>query len=261
MAEKGHKILASTEERNQQAREEQAKKLAAEGSVKKVNTEIESMSSTELRTELTNKNNDYVFKLRKLLMEAGYTEADADAKIDAILPEMIKNQRIGKPATQIFGSPSFQVDQLLHPKQKPTELKYWMRSVDWTFLYLVILGVLFGIMGLMPNSNTKNNGSSGLLSLLIMSVAFGFLLTWFTDEMQAARDRRKNGEKAKMNWNMIWKGALATIGVLFLVSVTAFINPALNPVLPAWGYLLLAAAAYGARYLFRRHYHITGRLM
>lgn len=254
--------MASTEERNQQAREEQAKKIAEEGSSKEaVNAQIESMSPAELRSELTNKNNDYIFKLHKLLVEAGYTDADADAKIDSILPEMVKNQRIGKPATQIFGSPSFQVNQLLNPKQKPSELKYWMRSVDWTFLYLVILGVLFGVMGLVPNSNTKNNGSSGLLSLLIMSVAFGFLLTWFTDAMQGARDKRKNGEKAKLDWGLIAKGALATIGVLLLVSVTAFINPVLNPVLPAWGYLILAAAAYGARYLFRRHYHITGRLM
>lgn len=254
--------MASTEERNQQAREEQAKKIAEEGSSKEaVNAQIESMSPAELRSELTNKNNDYIFKLHKLLVEAGYTDADADAKIDSILPEMVKNQRIGKPATQIFGSPSFQVNQLLNPKQKPSELKYWMRSVDWTFLYLVILGVLFGVMGLVPNNNTKNNGSSGLLSLLIMSVAFGFLLTWFTDAMQGARDKRKNGEKAKLDWGLIAKGALATIGVLLLVSVTAFINPVLNPVLPAWGYLILAAAAYGARYLFRRHYHITGRLM
>ncbi|WP_125606414.1 DUF1129 family protein [Lapidilactobacillus bayanensis] len=254
--------MASTEERNQQARDEQTQKMTdKESSKEAANAQIEAMSPAELRAELTNKNNDYVFKLHKLLVEAGYTDADADAKLDSILPEIIKNQRIGKPANQIFGSPSFQVDQLLHPKKKPTELKYWMRSVDWTFLYLVILGVLFSVMGLIPNSNTKNNGSSGLLSLLIMSVAFGFLLTWFTDEMQAARDRRKNGEKSKMSWGVIGKGALATVGVLLLVSITAFINPALNPVLPGWGYLVLAALAYGARYLFRRYYHITGRLM
>lgn len=253
--------MASTEERNQQASDAQAQKLA-DKDLSKQATEavIESMTPTELRAELTKKNNDYVFKLHKLLVEAGYTDADADVKIDGILPEIIKNQRIGKPANQIFGSPSFQVDQLLHPKAKPVELKYWMRSVDWTFLYMVILAVLFGIMGLVPTKNTQN-ASSGILSLIVMSVAFGFLLTSFTDSMQSARDKRKNGEKARMDWGLIGKGALATIGVLLLVSITAFINPKLNPILPAWGYLVLAAAAYGARYLFRRHYHITGRLM
>ncbi|MFD1465464.1 DUF1129 family protein [Lapidilactobacillus mulanensis] len=249
--------MASTEERNQQAKEQQAEKLTAQ---EQNQAEIESMSAAQLHAELSNKNDDYIFKLHKLLVEGGYTDADANAKIDALLPEVISNQRVGKPATQIYGSPSFKFDQMIHAKEKPKKVKYWMRAIDMSFLYLVILAVLFGVMGLIPNNKNATTQSSGILSLIVMALAFGFLLTWFTDTMETSRNRKKD-TKHKFNWGTIGRGAVATVGVLLLISLTAFVNPTINPILPAWGYLVLAAASYGARYLFRRQYHITGRSM
>ncbi|GEL12791.1 membrane-bound protein conserved in bacteria [Lapidilactobacillus concavus DSM 17758] len=247
--------MASTEERNQEASEQQAQKIAEQ---EQNQAEIATMSAAELRTELSHKNNDYIFKLHKLLVEGGYADADANTKIDALLPEIIQNQRIGKPATQLYGSASFKYDQMIHAKAKPKKVKYWMRSLDMSFLYLVILSVLFGVMGLIPGKKNTTSQSSGIVTLIIMAIAFGFLLTWFTDTMEASRNRKKE-EKHRFNWGTIGKVSLATIGVLLLISLTALVNPAINPVLPAWGYLILAAASYGARYLFRLHYHITGR--
>ncbi|WP_261806621.1 DUF1129 domain-containing protein [Lapidilactobacillus luobeiensis] len=222
----------------------------------------EEMSPAELRAELTNKNDDYVFKMHKLFVDAGYTEADADKKIDEFLPEIVAAQRIGKPAAQIYGAPTVKVDHIIHAPAKPIEIKYWMRSVDWSLLYFVILAVVFGVMGLFTKTNAANNSSSGFLTLLTMSLAFGFLLTWFTDGMAESQAAKKAGRKpSRPLWRTILISVVAVFAVMTLISFLSVLLPGLNIVLPGWAYLLLAAAAYGLRYLFRRHYHIKGNTM
>lgn len=258
----------SNAERNKKASAQQAKNRARQVTFK----DIETMSTDEMRAELTNKNADYIFKMHKLLVEAGYAPEDADTKINGFLPEIIKAQRIGKPATQLYGAPTVKVENIIHAPAKPITLKYWMRSVDWSLLYLVILAAVFGLMGLFMKKQANSAANSGLGTLIVMSIAFGFLLTWFTDNMDARRNKNKanadnenaeNGDKKKQQplWRVILLSVVGVFAVMILISFMTVVTPALNPVLPAYGYFFVAALAYGGRYLFRRHYHIKGRLM
>lgn len=253
-------------ERNKQASAKQAKIRAT----RHINfKEISEMSIEELRAELTNKNVDYIFKIHKQLVDGGYTDADADAKIDTFLAEIIQAQRTGKPANQLYGPPTVKADLILHAPAKPITIKYWMRSLDWSLLYLVILAAVFGVMGFFTKT-TSAASSSGLGTLIIMSVAFGFLLTWFTDNMpsarkskdkQAAANNEDENKKKKPLWRVILLSVGGVFGVMILISFMTVLTPALNPILPAYGYFIVAAVSYGLRYLFRRHYHIKGRLM
>jgi uncharacterized membrane-anchored protein len=258
----------SNAERNKKASAQQAKSRARQVTFK----EIATMSTEELRAELTNKNVDYVFKMHKLLVEAGYTPEDADAKINGFLPEIIKAQRTGKPANQLYGAPTVKVENIIHAPAKPITLKYWMRSVDWSLLYLVILAAVFGVMGLFMKKQTNSAANSGLGTLIVMSIAFGFLLTWFTDNMDARRNKNKTAaddqaaeaddkKKKQPLWRVILLSVVGVFAVMVLISFMTVVTPALNPILPAYGYFILAVLAYGGRYLFRRHYHIKGRLM
>ncbi|WP_125769293.1 DUF1129 family protein [Lapidilactobacillus wuchangensis] len=258
----------SNAERNQKASARQAKNRARQVTFKDVAT----MSTTEMRAELTNKNTDYIFKMHKLLVEAGYAPEDADAKINGFLPEIIKAQRTGQPANQLYGAPTVKVENIIHAPAKPITLKYWMRSVDWSLLYLVILAAVFGLMGLFMKKQTSTAANSGLGTLIVMSIAFGFLLTWFTDNMDARRNKNKSTadeqnadaddkKKKQPLWRVILLSVVGVFAVMVLISFMTVVTPALNPVLPAYGYFLVAALAYGGRYLFRRRYHIKGRLM
>lgn len=253
-------VSAETARRNQEASARQAKVRSERK--RPQGKDPQEMTPAELRAELTNKNDDYVFKMHKLFVEAGYTEADADQKIDEFLPEIIAGQRTGKPAAQLYGAPTVKVDHIIHAPAKPIEIKYWMRSVDWSMLYFVILAAVFGVMGFFTKANAANNTSSGFLTLVTMSLSFGFLLTWFTDGMAESQAAKKAGRKPKRPlWRTILLSVVAVFVVMALISMISVILPGLNVVLPAIVYLLMAAAVYGLRYLFRRHYHIKGNTM
>ena len=60
--------------------------------------EIKKMSPKELRNKLSNKNQDYIFRLEKFLIEdQNYTMDQVEPAIDQILPEIIVAQRKGIP--------------------------------------------------------------------------------------------------------------------------------------------------------------------
>lgn len=250
-------------ERNAQASQQQAKTLADKENKPETTVDLSKVDPKKLRAELSNKNQDYLFKMHKLLVDGGYTDADAAAKLDAFLPEIVQEQRVGKPAAQLYGPPTVKADRILHAPKKPIEIKYWMKGTDWSLLYFAILSVVFGVMGMIPGGNNQNSATnSGVLVLLTMSVSFGFLLTWFSDAMQKSREAKKKGDKTvRPLWKVILLSVISVFGVMILISLLTFINPALNPVLPGYGYIIAAAISYGLRYLFRRHYHIKGRMV
>ena len=65
--------------------------------------EIKKMPPKELRKKLSNKNQDYVFRLEKFLAEdQNYTMDQVEPAIDQILPEIIVAQRKGIPASSLY---------------------------------------------------------------------------------------------------------------------------------------------------------------
>ena len=65
--------------------------------------EIKKMSPKELRNKLSNKNQDYIFRLEKFLTEdQNYTMDQVEPAIDQILPEIIVAQRKGIPASNLY---------------------------------------------------------------------------------------------------------------------------------------------------------------
>ena len=61
------------------------------------------MPPKELRKKLSNKNQDYVFRLEKFLAEdQNYTMDQVEPAIDQILPEIIVAQRKGIPASSLY---------------------------------------------------------------------------------------------------------------------------------------------------------------
>ena len=74
----------------------------------------------EMIEQLTKKNDEYVFKLRRELKDGGMSATDEETLLKTMLPEMITAQRQGKPATQLYGPVTVKANEILHtPKPEP----------------------------------------------------------------------------------------------------------------------------------------------
>ena len=88
--------------------------------------EIKKMSPKELRNKLSNKNQDYIFRLEKFLTEdQNYTMDQVEPAIDQILPEIIVAQRKGIPASNLYQKA---------PREKAT-IGYFNCCISYNFIW------------------------------------------------------------------------------------------------------------------------------
>ncbi|CCI84335.1 hypothetical protein FC52_GL001335 [Lactobacillus pasteurii DSM 23907 = CRBIP 24.76] len=215
--------------------------------------ELKNASIEELRSMLSNKNADYVFRLQKELETQGKLTADAAfAKIADLLPEIVIAQRKGQPANSLFNaSPKVKADELLHPYVPPKETAFWQKAVDNALLMIVIFTGLYGVMGLFDTKNTT--GQNGILVILVVSTLFGISMAKYNEWLDPAKGARPQVLKMILISLAFILGLVAIIWLLTLPGLSM-----LNPVLPGMVYLIIAVATYGIRYWFRKQYHIVG---
>ncbi|NRO55810.1 hypothetical protein IMAU60066_00199 [Lactobacillus helveticus] len=213
--------------------------------------EIKQMDPKELRNKLSNKNQDYVFRLEKeLQLQGSISRAEAVEMTDKLLGEIIMAQRHGQPANGLYlASPKIKAEQMLHPDKKPVATPFWQLAIDGALMYLAIFVGLFGIVALFETKKQSANSQMGILTLASVGIGMVKYNDWIMP---------KNGKR--QSWAKIILGMIAVVVVLFvwiwLLSLPA-LKP-INPVLPGEVDIIIAAIAFGARYLFRRYYKITG---
>lgn len=207
-----------------------------------------------LKGELSHKNQDYVYRLVKFLEAGGMSAPAIEQTLAELLPDMLSAQRQGHPATKVYGAPSVKADQLLHVPAKPKTLTFWMRAVDNGSLYFSLFAVLYGILGMFTSS--KANPQAGILTMLVMGAGFGVAMTWFNDTMLKKRAEQASKKNLFLSLVLV---TLAVMIVMFAIIALAGVIPGVvNVVLPPVMDLILAALAFGGRYLFRKHYGIKG---
>ncbi|MDF7639715.1 DUF1129 family protein [Lactobacillus sp. ESL0791] len=236
---------------------DEQEKLKNKTAVVNKDEEIKHMTAKELRPMLSNKNSDYVFRLQKELEEQGQMSSEEAAqKVDAHLNEIIIAQHHGQPAGTFYNmSPKLKAAAILKPKEiGPEDIPTWQYVVDSALLYVAIFVGIFGVIGLFQTGKQAYNSQMGILSL----VSVGAIIGWFTVKyndwiLPATSDKSK-----KIPWGRVIVSMLALVVVLFawlgLLSIPAV--QVINPILPGIDNIIVAAAAYGIRWLFRRHYHI-----
>ncbi|NVY96667.1 DUF1129 domain-containing protein [Lactobacillus sp. DCY120] len=238
--------------KNETAQNKQQERVAKKAEQEEVQAAIAAEEPAQLRARLSNKNEDYVFKLQKSLQENGKTAAQAQTLVEQLLTEIVQNQIKGIPARQLYGPVNQKVADLLEQKQRQAKNRrpeFWQMCVDNGLLFAALFGAMYGIIGFTTKNPSRNN-QSGIFTIILLALLWGILITWFTTKMQVARKDREP----------IWKIALVLIVGLLLMyailGITMIIPAAFNPILPPIWYLVLAVIFYGGRWLFRRYYHI-----
>jgi len=206
----------------------------------------------ELLPQLSNKNSDYVFKLRKFVKEAGATDAQEQAILVEFLPKILKDQHEGKPAAQVYGAPSVLADHILKSpgKKQGDKQPFWIETADLGFSFLAIFAIIYGAMSFF-RKNASQDASGGFLSLLLMSFFAAFIFTYFNRWMDMDKKKRPNAF-------LIAIAGIASVLVVSLVSVwlTANVDTIFTRQLPAIAQFVLAAVAYGCHFFLKRHFHL-----
>lgn len=218
-----------------------------------VEEQIKTATPEQLRSKLSNKNEDYLFRLQKSLTQQGKTSQQAQTMVDDLLQEVLDNQIKGIPARQLYGSVTTKVEALIHkktPKATASNTPTWQMAVDNSLLFVAIFAIMYGVMSLFIKHPSRQN-QSGILSILVIAIVWGILFGWLNKRMLAEDHKREPF------WKTILIIVIGLLIMFFVWMLTVLVPPVLNPILPAWAEIVIAVVAYAARWGFRKYYHIT----
>ena len=239
-------------EKNKKAAQKQQAASAKSDKKEEVTSQIYSADADDLHKKLSNKNAEYVFKLNKYLLENGFKEEEAKEVIDGLLPEMVENQIKGIPANQLYGPVTQKAQEIAHPVKKPKKTPFWGLWIDTALLFFALFGLLYGIVALTSKKADPNN-QTGILTLIVLSLMWGALLTWFNDQMRLPKSQRPGWGKT------IAYLVVGMVGMFLFLGAMAFVPTAINPTLNSVGYFVSAAIAYAIRFGFRKYMGIKER--
>ncbi|WP_051999995.1 DUF1129 domain-containing protein [Schleiferilactobacillus shenzhenensis] len=237
-------------ERNAQAHEKQQEKVATLSKQEQMDQEIDGMSAQEIAENLSKRNADYVFQLRKALSDEGFDDQKIDTEMAVLLPDILKAQRRGTPANKLYGGPTVKAYAITHKPKPVVPTPFWQKASDSALMFFGILTLMNGVMAFFTKSTTKNQGATGIVSMLVISIVFGLAFTKMNDLMRLPKSQRP-----KMGRMILYMVGLLAVALVIL-SITIFIPKVLNPVLPGTVLLVIGVLAFGGRYLFRRYFHI-----
>ncbi|BDR58994.1 DUF1129 family protein [Xylocopilactobacillus apicola] len=215
---------------------------------------IEQEAPKHSQDELTKKNSDYVFQLRKVLVnEENYSEQEADEYVESILGEIIEAQRKGMPANRLYGTPRKKAsDHIKGEKSKPAS-KFSILWLDNSVIFAFLLSAMTCLV-LLTSKTKSASSASGIVTVILMSAEFGCPWAYFTRWMSQPKEERASWLK------LIGVIILGFLGLLVVTGIAAIIPPAFNPTFDAFIYLVLAALLFGAHYYLKRKYHIVGTI-
>ncbi len=204
----------------------------------------------ELLPQLSNKNSDYVFKLRKFLKEQGADDEKEHAVLVEFLPKILKEQREGKPATTVYGAPSELAQRILNAPKKVKKQPFWIETIDLGLSFLAFFSVMYGVMSFFVKSKSQQV-SGGLVSLIMTAFIAAFVFNYFNRWMDTPKGKRPN------LFLLIIAGmaliALASVGATWL---TINGHTIITDQLPAVGQFIVAILAYGGHFFLKRKFHL-----
>ncbi|WP_277631285.1 DUF1129 domain-containing protein [Atopococcus tabaci] len=212
----------------------------------------------ELFDRLTNKNRDYMVKLNRRLEDADMPAEQRTEIFNDMLKTLVEQQGLGITARQLYGTVPDQARSIL---ESPTQTEEGTveRSESWK-LYLdgaLLLGGMFalisGLSYLFGNENPENQ--MGLITLIFNFLVGGAVVLAITKNAPVP------GRKGGMLRYILVSIVAMLAWILLMTFATVIIPPSINIPLPGWLTLLIGAAAFAAKFYFKRKLNIKGTLM
>ena len=121
----------------------------------------------ELEKQLTKRNQQYIFDLKKSLEAANLSEEEKTVALHEMLPILVQEQKGGKTARQLFGTVSERTEAIITKPVEQKESGPFLMWLDNTLLILGIFGLMLGVMGVFTKGQAQ---PYGLLTLFLMAM-------------------------------------------------------------------------------------------
>lgn len=202
---------------------------------------------------LTKKNEDYMFRLNKLLDESNFDVEQKQAVLEKTYQELKEKQRQGITAVKLYGTVTEYAQEIISGRKKgeqpPREpVKFWKLAVDNMLIIFMMFCILYGVLGFFDEKNTQNNG---WLTLLSTSVIVGLGLAFFykmmdPEKMKEAKNKWLRGLSITLIMVVVW---------LLAFGLIAFIPQSINYQLNPFIYAILAVVAFFVRNYLKKKYN------
>lgn len=216
-------------------------------------------------SSLTRKNSEFIFQLNKQLENIGFDANNRQQAVNAAKKRLLEEQKRGRTAKQIFGTPTAYAHELANPKKEDkgqSNSQYGLLALDNGLMFFAIFALMFGVLAFMnPSSLVRNGhyGNSGILAILIVAATGGLLFGYIARIMAPYKD--ENGEWKTRSWGykalMIVLAFMLWIGAYFLVGgLPNSINPQPNK----WLYIILGIVVFAGDLWLRARFHIVNNV-
>ncbi|WP_080145868.1 DUF1129 domain-containing protein [Marinilactibacillus piezotolerans] len=215
--------------------------------------ETKKEENAQLFDQLTNKNSEYMMKLNRSLDDRRVSEERKTVIFNDMLKTIVEQQGQHMTARRIYGTVTEQADYLTENKTS-SEQTAVVQSEPWK-LYLdgalILGGMMTGITGIGQLFGTES-------TMRLFMVILGFLLGGFAF-MIISKYAPVPGQKGGfLKYILATTGAL--IGFIFFMTLGGIIPDAINPVIPNPILLVIAVAAFAARWYLKRRLNIQGTI-
>ncbi|WP_164512097.1 DUF1129 domain-containing protein [Lacticaseibacillus daqingensis] len=218
--------------------------------VKEVEAPTETVDVDDLVAQLSKKNADYVFKLRRILTEHQWPEEKQRRTLAKLLPEMIDAQHQGKPANQLYGPVTEKAQSLVHAPKAQKRTNVWLSGLDLSLFFISVFALVYGVMTYMrPDQVSTGNG---LLSLIVMASAAGFMFAYYNDWSRTPKAKRGK------TWIVLLIGMVLIFAASAVSGALSMINTPLTQQMPWPGYAAVAVIGYGGHFWLKRRYNLKG---
>ncbi|CAH1856716.1 Uncharacterized membrane-anchored protein [Leuconostocaceae bacterium R-53105] len=197
---------------------------------------------TENNRELTKKNQDFIFQLKKHLDQADMPSDKIEGVVQEVTDNLLEKQGKGTTASQLYGSPLKLAQHYLDPNinaKKLHDYPAWVLAVDTSSVLLMFMTLFFAITTGISAGSQQGQGV-GIVSAIFLSIWGGVL---YTVVMLHLIPNPKSSKKINKwsAWLLIPLILVAWVGG-FLVTVV--IPAVINPVLPGYGNVAVAAVTF-----------------
>lgn len=207
--------------------------------------------------DLTSKNSEYFYKLRKALSSRGLADNDITQALNPLLKEAFEKQNQGQPARQLFGRVNERADLIAYgeitddsPDQAVAFSPDWQLYVDGGLFVGGIFALISGVTA--SFSGDPSTSQLGLLSLIANFVIGGFVMLAITKTAP-----RPNQQNNYLKYFVASIGSIAAWAILSAL-INLYAPPAINPILPSSVCIIIGALALVGKWLFKRHYNVQG---
>ena len=205
--------------------------------------------------QLTKRNDQYMMNLDKALIAANISEKKRETIYNDMLKTLIKGQKSGQTARQLYGTVTERTNALLEgPKEEETG-----RSEDWKIMLDggLLMGAMFALITGVSGFIGKGQGSEmGLITMILNFIVGGFVILLISKNVP---DKNKTKKGSTLRYILISTAGM--LGWMFLMTASmAFIPSSVNILLPASVNIAIGVVAFAAKMYFKRKLNIRGGL-